>query len=332
MGKQFFWLALPAALNLLLHNAYGINDLYWVKSLGREAQAAVSLAVMVQILLSALYEGLGLGALSLSGRAHGAGHSRKVRRYLDVAIRIAILLSILVAVIGFLFLDVYVEALIPLSEHETEATILAERSALVAYLGPILAGGIFLCLAAVVDSLFVAWKDTRTPFLLQCLAVALNLFLNPILIFGLGPIPALGVRGAAIATVASRVVVSLLGLYLLSRRMPDHGEPESRSRMRIAWILFRVGLPAATSIAIYSLVYQVMYHVVFPPFGPLGHASFGAGFRIEGLAFCTIWGLAIAAGSIVSNELGAGRGAEETRRMRCVVRNVVILALPLAVP
>jgi putative MATE family efflux protein len=331
LRRQLVLLAIPAALQLLLRNAYGLNDLYWVKALGREAQSAVSLAVMVQILLSALFEGLGLGLLSLSGRVHGAGESHRARKILGIALVAALALSALIAMLGLSTIEHYVRFLvaIPADGSGDVASLALERESLERYLEPLFAGAFFLCLATIVDSSFVAKRNTTAPFFLQGLAIGLNLLLNPLLIFGFGPIPALGVAGAGIATVMSRASSSLLGLFLLLRSLPRSGPPEARSGLELARKMLRVGAPVSAAIATYSLCYQVIFATTFSQFGAVGRAAFGAGFRIEGLAFCTIWGLAVSSGSLVSNALGARDPDFAEATIRFSIKTVLWITLPL---
>ncbi|MFQ5505228.1 MAG: MATE family efflux transporter [Planctomycetota bacterium] len=327
LTREIYQLAWPAALSLLLNNVYRMNDLYWVKGLGEKAQAAVSVAGMVTILAFALYEGLAIGVLSLSARAWGAGLPARARSVFRVALWLSLLAAGTVAFFGFGEMEALLGWVVPASAGA--AAPLPERALLRAYLEPVFLGGFFLCLAPVLDHAFIAAKDTRTPLLLQTLAVLANTALNPILIFGLGPVPELGIAGAGWATVLSRVLSTAVGLVLLYRRFPSRAYRDSRSRWSLCFGIVHVGTPAALSIALYSIVYLVMFGSAFATFGSLGRAAMGNGFAVEGLAFCLIWGLATASGSLAGRSLGAGRPEQAEAVILRSLRIVLLMTLPL---
>ncbi len=332
-------LAWPSALSLFLNNIYGLNDQFWVKTLGPESQAAVADAGMVTILAFALYEGLGTGIMALSARAHGGNDPDRARRIFRLGIQISLALSLLVGALGFGLLDSWIAWILPQSGDSLEASLLLERGELARYISPILGGGLILCLAVVFDNCFLAMKDSKTPLYLQSIAVVLNTALNPLLIFGLGPIPAMGVLGAALASILSRVFTVVLGYRILSKRFrlpkqnssghparPSNDAEGTPARLRK---IIKIGTPVTGAIALYSLVYLIMLSLVFPPFGAVGRAAFGAGFRLEGLGFCLIWGLGIACGALVGRALGAGKPDRAEQVVKESVRLVLVLCIPI---
>ncbi len=329
LTRELLHLAWPGAMTLLLNNVYGFNDQFWVKFLGRESQAAVADASMVSILCFAIYEGVALGVLALASRAHGAGHPFRARQVLRLALGLSAGAALVVALLGLGFLGAWVAWILPVRDGVDLQALEIERTALGDYMRPLFYGAFFLCLAPVVDNCFLARKDSKTPLKLQLLAVSANTILNPLLIFGPGPLPALGVAGAAWASIFSRVLSTSLGLLLLHRRLPAQGDPDPRSARRRSLLILKIGSPATVGIALYSGVYLVMWNLVFPPFGALGRAAFGNGFRIEGLAFCLIWGLGMATGSLAGRYLGAGRPDLAQALARRAGGIVLLLTLPL---
>lgn len=330
LGKEIMQLAWPAALLLLLENFYRGNDLFFVKWLGREAQSAVAVAGMVNILCYAVYGGLAIGTLSLSARAHGAGMGLRARQYLRLALYLCAIAAVLIAGLGFFLMDELLPFLIPDDPDRGIAGVLLERANLRGYLTPIFAGSFFLCLATVVEHAFLANKDSRTPLALQFVAVLGNTALNPLLIYGLGPVPALGTAGAGLATVLSRAFVALIGLMLLHKRLARSGTPDAQSILVRAGKLLRIAAPIALSIGLFAMVYQIIMHTTFAPFGAVGRAAFGAGFVLEGLAFCLTWGLAMAAGSLAARNLGARRPDLAKLVVRKSASLVLLLSIPLS--
>lgn len=319
-------LALPSAVTLLLNNAYRFNDLYFVGLLPGQAavtaQAAVAVAGLVTILCYAFYEGLATGVMAASARAHGAADPQRARRIFEVGLVSAICICATIAVVGTVFLDPLCALLLGVDGADTSSAKRDEMRELAAYLGPCLQASIFLCLAPLTGHAFLAMRDSRTPLLLEILAVAVNTALNAVLV------PTYGCAGAGWATVLSRVVSSSIGLLLLHRRLPRSDGSDRRSAARIGLDIARVGLPAVVAIGFYSIAYQAVLATSFPPFGAVGRAAFGIGFTIEGLAFCFVWGVANAGGSLAANALGHGLVAEA----KAVVRRAIGVGLLFVVP
>lgn len=333
MGRELFRLAWPGALTLLLNNFYRVNDLYFVGKLAAAdalaGQAAVAVANMVTILTFAFYEGLATGVLAMSARAHGGREPYRARIVLRVALVLAVSISAVVAVGGLWSLDRLVAWLVDTTTGQGAPGVATERAALAGYLRPIFGCGFFLCLAPVVSHAFLAAKDTITPLVLELVAVLLNVALNAVLVLGIGEFEGLGVAGAGWATVGSRAATSLIGLALLLRRLPRRGMPDPRSPMRIGWTMARIGAPVTAAIAMFAIAYQIVLNTTFPAFGAVGRAAFGCGFTLEGLAFCLIWGLSMATGSLVGNALGARRPDLADAVIRQSVRTTLVLIVPL---
>jgi putative MATE family efflux protein len=155
----------------------------------------------------------------------------------------------------------------------------------------------------VVDATFRAAGDTRTPFLILAGAVAVSLLLDPMLILGLGPMPRLGIAGAALATVTTRSLAFVVGLVLLRRRgMLRLGRPRLPVLARIA----RVGAPTAATGVFFSVVYVVVARTA-SRFGTPALAALGLGFRVESWLYMIGVGFGAAAAAVVGQNLGAGR-------------------------
>jgi len=161
------------------------------------------------------------------------------------------------------------------------------------------------------EAAFRASGDTRTPFLLLATSVVLNAGLDPLLISGLGPVPELGVRGAAAASVMVRGLAFLIGLAvalrrgLLAWRTPD---------WRVVPTVLRIGAPLSMAGVLLSLIYIWLTRYT-SRFGTAALAALGIGHKMEGLGFIAITGFALSAGALVGQNLGAGR---EDRARRAV--------------
>jgi putative MATE family efflux protein len=162
----------------------------------------------------------------------------------------------------------------------------------------------------VVDAAFRASGDTRTPFLLLSITVAITLLLDPVLILGLLGAPALGIKGAALATIGVRGTACVLGLGLLVRRGMVRIEWDGLARA-VATIT-RIGLPLGMTGVLFSTIYIVVTRVA-ARFGTPALAAMGLGFRIESWNYVVGVGFGAAAAAIVGQNLGAGRPDRATK-------------------
>ena len=206
----------------------------------------------------------------------------------------AVALGVLVSVAGWLLLD----RLFAVMHTPPDVTALGRR-----YLGAYFAGAPLLYGFFAVDAGFRASGDTRSPFLLLAVSVAVTLVLDPVLILGLGPAPALGIAGAGIATVATRGAAFLLGMAMLVRRgMVRLAPPHLPTLGTIA----RVGLPASATGVAFSLIYVILTRTT-TRFGTPALAALGIGHRVESWLYMIGLGGGAAAAAIVGQNLGAGR-------------------------
>ena len=202
------------------------------------------------------------------------------------------------------------------------------------YLGTYLLGAPLIFGFFAVDAAFRAAGDTRTPFVLLLTSVAVTLVLDPVLIVGWGPIPALGMAGAAIATISTRAVAFVA-------RPRDHRAARSRA-VRAAGpaarcgSVVRIGLPTAVTGVVFSLIY-VMVTRTATPFGTPALAALGIGHRVESWLYMVGVGFGAATAAIVGQNMGAGRTDRAERAgwisaAFCSMFGVVACVVELIVP
>ena len=301
LGGTIIRLALPAVASMLLMTIFSSVDAYWVGTrIGSAGLAAVTAAIFWIWLIVSVAEMVSVGLTAVAARRHGERKPAEAARTSGDALFLAIALGAAIAAIGLALLPV----LFGLMATPPEVTALGER-----YLSTYLFGAPLIFGFFVVDATFRAAGDTRTPFLLLSTSVAATLVLDPVLILGLLGAPALGIRGAAIATLATRGVVFAIGLVILRRRgMLSLGAPRARAIMSIV----RVGLPTAATGVFFSLIYVVIARIA-TPFGTPALAALGIGHRVESWLFMVGVGVAAAVAAIVGQSLGAGDTARAER-------------------
>jgi MATE family multidrug resistance protein len=303
-------LAWPAILSFVLGNAYRINDQYWVGDLGPDAHAAIASSVFALILNFALIFLAVGGSLPLVARATGAGDVAERDQVIRHGLALGLVLTLLLSVGGTLITP----HLGRLFDVAPGPAALMEQ-----YLGVIYLGVLPLVFAPIVENAFIAMGNTRVPMALQALAVTTNLILNPLLIYGVGDWPGLGIAGAGLATCLSRTASMGLGLFLLSRlygvRLLPRGTFEPLRLLSMA----RLGAPISASIGFYALVYVALFRYVIADLGTQTAAGFGIGFNaFESVSYPFFLGVGMAGSSLVGRNLGAGAPAEALRAVRSV--------------
>jgi len=287
--------ALPAVASSLLMTLFFSVDTYWIGTrVGSAGLAAASTAVFWVWMLISLAEMVNVGLTAVAARRHGEGRSADAAGIAGDALVLALVLGVLCAGLGLAFLP----QLFGLMHTPPDISALGTR-----YLGTYLLGAPLIFGFFALDAAFRASGDTRTPFLLLTASVAITLVLDPILIVGWGPIPALGMAGAAIATVSTRAVAFALGLLIIRRRgVLRIGRPDWTALRQI----IRIGMPTAVTGVVFSLIY-VMVTRTATQFGTPALAALGIGHRVESWLYMIGVGFGAATAAIVGQNMGAGR-------------------------
>ena len=318
-------IALPAVASSLLMTLFFSVDTFWIGTrVGATGLAAASTAVFWIWLLVSIAEMVSVGLTAVASRRYGEGRGAEAARIAGDALVLALALGTLCGIAGLVLLP----HLFAVMHTPPEVSALGVRYLGTYFLGAPLIFGFFA-----VDAAFRAAGDTRTSFLLLSASVAVTLVLDPVLIVGWGPIPALGVSGAAIATLCTRGVAFGLGLTIVGRRgVLKVGRPDWRTLATIA----RIGLPTALTGVIFSLIYVLVTRTA-TQFGTPALAALGIGHRVESWLFMIGVGFGAATAAIVGQNLGAGRTDRAARAGWisvgfCTVFGIVACVVELLVP
>ncbi len=319
LHRSVWRLALPATGALLLRYANHAVDQFWV---GRLTNSADSLAAITasNFLIWAIY-GLsalfGTGLQAMVARAVGAGDDFAYARAVKHGTRLAIALGLLGCAGGLAGLG----PVLGFQRLAPEVQALARQ-----YLAVIFLGLPVTYLSLAVGTIYRAEGDTVTPFRVAFLTVVLNAALDPPFIRGWGRIPAMGIMGSAIVTVAVQVV-QLLVLLHLHRRRPVMATVAFEWTQVLRFV--KIGLPVAGAGVFFSLVYVALVRVL-APFGTAPVAALGLGHTIEGFAHFLVVGFATAAATLVGQNLGAGRPHHAALAAWRVVLYLSSILLPVA--
>ncbi len=309
--RPLFRLAWPIVVIQLLQVAYNVTDTFWLGQLSADAVGAMSLAFPLIFLLISVAGGFTTAGSILVAQYTGADSERSAGTVAGQTLSFVTLLAIGLSALGYLATRDLL-ALLP-SQTDTTARIVPLAAD---YMEVFFLGLPFLFVFFVFSALLRGYGDTKTPMRVMLVSVAVNVVIDPVLIFGWGPAPQLGIVGAAVATIFSRGVGSVLGLYVLffTSAGPDVAVGDLLPDLSIVWEIVRIGTPSALEQSTSALAMITLTAMVVT-FEPPVVAAYGLGNRLVSLVFLPAMGLGRATNTMVGQNLGAQK---EDRAERAV--------------
>ncbi|MDI6870406.1 MAG: MATE family efflux transporter [Bacillota bacterium] len=294
---RFAW---PMFLGNILQALYNTVDSFWVgRMLGPEALGAVSVGFPIIFALVAVVMGIGMATTVLVSQYTGARRPEDVRRVVHNSLALLALASVVATSVGIVFH----RPLLRLINTPQEIEDLA-ASYLIWYMGGLFFMFVYNALGAILRGL----GDSRTPLLFLVYATVLNIVLDPVLIFGWGPFPRLGVAGAALATDAAQAISAVLGLLHLYRvnRLISLRPGAYRIDLGLTWQMVKIGLPVGVQQTLVSLGGLAVSAVV-NRFGKVIVAAVAAASRLDQFALLPAMSVGLAVSAVVGQNLGAGK-------------------------
>src|SRR3989440_4235380 len=293
------------AMSMVVQTLYLLADLYWVGHLGKEAIAAVGVAGNMTMIVLALTQMLGVGTTTLIAQAAGRKDQTRAELVFNQSFVMSILIALALGVVGFLLRPAYCEWL----SADTATATLAK-----AYLLWFLPGLLLQFPLVALGSALRATGIIKPAVGFQVLSVLLNIVLAPLLIFGIGPWPKLGVTGAALATFISILVADVLMIIYFEKKYHylRFRFPLFRPRTKIWGGMLRIGVPAGAEFLL-LFVYIMIVYAIIRGFGPAAQPGFGNGARVSQARFLPVGSLPF--GRVPLDVPSAvGRGADPVRR------------------
>ena len=297
-------IAIPAGTGMLFQTLFNVVDTWYAGLISTEALAALAVSFPVFFVIIALIIGVGHGASALIANAVGEGKPDHACRLWGQALLLAVITGGLVAIYGLFFAD----PLLRLAGTRGESLELART-----YLLPILSFAIVFLLNAACNGLLSAQGETYSYRNALIAGAVLNVFFNPLFMFGIGPLPGLGLLGIAVSTI---VIQCLQLVYLWHRcRRSDLARHFRLASLRpeaeaMIWLLKQVvpvtGQMLTTGIGLFAITYFMGRH------GEAAVAAYGVALRIEQVAMLPMVGLNTAALTLVGQNFGAGKQARVT--------------------
>ena len=292
-------LVIPMSFGIVAMMLVGVIDAYWVGKLGTAQQAAVQFVFPVSMLVMSIAIGLGAGTVSVVARAAGKGDHSRTRRLATDAVGLSVIVVLAASIVGIALIDPVFRFM-----GATEEMMPHVRD----YMTVWLAGVVFVVGPMVASNLLRALGDAILPSVIMIFAAVLNMILDPLLIFGFGPIPALEVTGAALATLLANLVVFAVTMAILvfREKLIDLSWPGWET---VSWSwreIARIGAPAAGSNMINPIATTMVFSAT-ARFGEAAVAGFGVAARVEALAIIPLFALSGSIGPITGQNGGAGR-------------------------
>ena len=299
VGRHLVKMTAPMLLGITMMMAQSTIDAWFLGKVGDSALAAFSFGFPVLMIITSVAIGLSAGTSSVVARAIGADDHSRARRLATDSLMLSFVVTATLAGIGILTIDPLFKALgAPL-----------DMIPMIRGFMTILYSGIPLFVVGMVGtSNMRATGDTLLPGKLMVAGAALNVILDPIFIFGIGPIPALGLNGAAIAALLARGSMFVGTIYFLVYRldMVSFNKPDLNELKKSWRDILHVGLPAAGTNAIIPVA-MTLITAMIARYGPDAVAGFGVASRIESLVLVIFYALSSVIGPFVGQNLSAGK-------------------------
>ncbi len=305
ISRALVSLSIPIILANVLQTGYQLTDAFWVGRLGAPAVAAVAVSFPVMFLTIALGSGLAFAGATLTAQYMGAGRREMVNH---VAGQTMVMVAITSAVLGALgyALSPHLLILVGVAPDVFEGALGFLRVSFV--------GIIFVFAYAMFQALMRGIGQTKMPLVIVLGTVILNFALDPLFIFGWGPMPGRGVTGAALATLVTQALATAIAIVILLRG--SHGIHLSWRNLRpdLPYIrrAFFLGFPGSVELSTRALGLMVMSFLV-ASFGTHAIAAYGVGSTILQVVTIPAMGLSMAVSTLVGQNIGADNTGRASR-------------------
>lgn len=308
-------MTIPMIYGMVLLMAFNLVDTFFVGLLGTQPLAAISFTFPITFTVISLFIGLGIGTSAVISKLLGKGDTDKAKCYATSALYLSSIIVGVLAVVGYLLTDTIFrmlgasEELLPLIRQYMDIWFLG----CITLMGPMIGNAILR-----------ASGDTKTPSIIMGAAGLINAILDPILIFGFGPIPALGMQGAAIATFISWLCGTGFAFYVLAyKKQLIHTNIPSFSQFKIASkSVLHIGLPAAGANMLTPIASAVLTAIA-ATYGEPVVAAFGVGTRIESIACLVVLAMSMTLPAFIGQNFGAGNMARVKEAYQTSVKFVI---------
>jgi len=324
IGRVLLNMSLPNLIGIMTILGFSLADTFFISQLGTEALAAISFTFPVTLVISSIAIGIGAGVSTNLGRLIGSGNAHKAKVFLHDALLLTFVLIASLAALG----SIFITPLFRLLGANDDSLPLIHDYMIYWYVSAPL-----LVLLMVGNQGLRSTGDTRSPAMIMALAAIINLILDPLLIFGIGPFPRLEIQGAAIATLfAWLIALSLSGYLLIVRRKMLEWAAFDIDRMRANLTkISHIAQPAA----LMNLINPLANAIIMAMLAHIDHsavAAFGAGTRLESVLLIVVMALSSSLMPFIAQNLGAGQPHRAKEALLLSIKFIFIFQTLLYIP
>lgn len=312
-------MSLPAMLSMMIQALYNVADSIFVSQISEESLSAVSLAFPIQLVIIAAFVGMGIGINSLISRKLGAGEFDDASNAAEHGFLVSIILTVLLFILGLFIVRPY------FMSFTSDVRIIEEG---VTYLTIIMLFSFGRMIGKAAASTLQGTGQMIIPMIAQAFGALLNIFLDWVLIFGKFGLPAMGVKGAAIATVLAQIVSMVILLVALFTRHNTLSLNLKKFKFdgQVLKQIVLVGLPAAIMQSLASVMLAGLNFIV-GSFTETAIAVLGVYYRLQSFVFMPVFGL----GQGLMPLIGFSYGAKNKKRLLDAMKLAAAIALVLMI-
>lgn len=320
INRAIFMLSIPMIAEMLMESLFAVVDIYFVGKVSVNAIATVALTESVIMIVYAISIGFSMAATAMVARRIGEKKPEEAVNAAVQAIFITIFTSLIFSVVGIFF----AKDILTLMGGEKDLVEEGYRYTMI-----MLAGNVTIMLLFLINAIFRGAGDASIAMRILIVSNGLNIILDPILIFGLGPIPAFGIEGAAIATTIGRGVGVAYQLMVLTgtKGIIQVKIQHLKVQWNIIWRIVKISVGGIGQYMIGTLSWLFLVRIS-AVFGAEVLAGYAIAFRIIMFTILPSWGLSNAAATLVGQNLGAGHPDRAEKSVwQCAIYNVIFLGL-----
>jgi len=299
VGRLLIKLSFPAMVGMFAYSAFSLVDTFFIARLGVNALAAITLTIPVQILITSLASATGVGLTSFISRTLGQGDIKFADNIAWHGLFIGIIYGLLFLLLG----EQYLDQLLLFFGSNQETFSLCKQ-----YLSIILKGCVFTFIPIVLSSIIQGEGNTFVPMIVALSSVALNVALDPLFIFGLGPVPGMGLEGAAIATVLAQFLTSVIILLVVVKKRfyLSWAIKHFRPSLTVLLGVYQVALPTMV-MEICSVFIMAFLNRVLIAYSCTALAVLGIFMHVRSIIYMPVYGLSQGAVPMAGFAYGAGK-------------------------
>lgn len=309
-------MSVPPTISMLVNSLYNIVDSIFVASLGTDALTAVSLAFPIQNLILAIAVGSGIGVNSYAARKLGERNQLEADSTASHGIVLAVIHYLLLCIAGFIFIP-------PFFNMFTDNSRILEMGYSYTYIVTFLSFGTIIQIA--IEKIIQATGDTVSPMILQIIGAVVNIILDPIMIYGYFGFPAMGVSGAALATVCGQMVSLICSVYVLYFRNKDI----KADLLKFSWNkkivkeIYNVGIPSFFIMSVGSFLVMGI-NFILAGISAVAVSVFGIYFKLQTFIYMPTTGVTQGAMPIMAYNYGA---KSKTRLSEVLKYSIIICVI-----